>query len=398
LWAFVLGIVSGALPDALVPVYAKRSRKSLHGADQLAVHAAWIYLGQILISVGLALLAAPALMPIYAAGFSPEKQDLALQYFQLLAPFALFFGASSLITVLLQAKKRFFLSSASQAIIPITIVVCMVTLSPLMGMKGMIVGAVAGSVLHFLLIGTQYLRNHCSADLRPSGSGFQVPEIKLVLRTMSPYLLSGILMGATSLVDFGMAGWLDEGSVSVLGYGLKLTAIFLTLAITATSEAFFPFLSDLVADEDWERLRATTIRFSALIFAISLPLVAALWFFAEPIVRIVLEHGQFSAEDRTRVAELLGWLGLQIPFQLLAVFASRIVTALLASRFMLATTVVNLVTNVIANFLLVQAYGIHGIALATALVYLLSTLMLYAYIFGRTSRLIRSNAESTSTP
>ena len=120
--------------------------------------------------------------------------------------------------------------------------------------------------------------------------------------------------------------------------------------------------------------------YPALILAGSIPIVGILWLFPTPIVRLVFEHGAFGPEDTERVARLLAWFGLQIPFNLLAVFASRIVCALLASRFMLITTVVNLLANVGANLFFVRILGLQGIALANALVYLLSTVMVYTFL------------------
>lgn len=379
LWSFVIGIIAGAMPDALVPVYSKVKNLGRSSADQLAVHAIWIYLAKLILVTFAACVLAPWIIPLYTSNFGPEKQSVTLHYFWLLSPFSLFWGSSLLFTILLQANKKFAVSAAAPAIIPALAMGVMV-LAPQWGIHSLIAGTVAGALLQLVLIATVFFRRHCALSPFSLGDGIWTPDMALVLRTMTPYLVSGILMGSTNLIDCGMAAWLDEGSVAVLGYAQKLTTIFLTLAVTATAEAFFPYLSDLVAQEKWTSLRQTTIRFSALILAGSLPVVAFLWFFPAPIVQIVFEHGAFGPDDTERVARLLAWFGLQIPFTLLAVFASRIVCALLASRFMLLTTIVNLLANIFANLYFVRILGLQGIALANALVYLGSTVMVYAFL------------------
>lgn len=378
LWSFVIGIVAGALPDALVPVYSKVKTQGRTAADQLAVHSLWIYVAKLILVTLAAALLAPWIIPLYTSNFSPEKQQLTLRFFWFLSPFSLLWGSSLLFTILLQANKKFAAAAAAPAIIP-AVAMAFMLLFPRQGIYALMNGTLIGALIQFLLIAFLFFQRHCSISPL-TFSRVMTPDMILVLRTMTPYLVSGILMGSTSLINFGMAAWLDEGSVAVLGYGQKLTMIFLTLAVTATSEAFFPYLSDLVAHEKWMQLKETAIRFSALILAGSIPIVGILWLFPTPIVRLVFEHGAFGPEDTERVARLLAWFGLQIPFNLLAVFASRIVCALLASRFMLITTIVNLLANVGANLFFVRILGLQGIALANALVYLLSTVMVYTFL------------------
>lgn len=379
LWTFVIGIIAGAMPDALVPVYSKVKTLGTAHADQLAIHAIWIYAAKLILITLVACILGPWLIPLFTSNFGPEKQSLTLHYFWLLSPFSLLWGSSLLFTILLQANKKFAVSAAAPAIIPALAMGCML-LVPQWGIHALIAGTLLGALLQLLLIAAVFFRRHCSVSPFAVTGRIWTPDMALVLRTMTPYLISGVLMGSTNLIDCGMAAWLDEGSVAVLGYGQKLTTIFLTLAVTATAEAFFPYLSDLVAAEKWTLLRQTTLRFSVLILAGSIPVVAFLWFFPAPIVRIVFEHGAFGPDDTERVARLLAWFGLQIPFNLLAVFASRIVCALLASRFMLLTTIVNLIANILANLFFVRILGLQGIALANAIVYLGSTVMVYTFL------------------
>ena len=96
----------------------------------------------------------------------------------------------------------------------------------------------------------------------------------------------------------------------------------------------------------------------------------------------MLERGNFTSTDTQRVAAVLRFYSLEIPFYIIAVLASRVVVALRASNFMLLTTVVNLTANILLNYLFIQFFGVKGIALSTAVVYFLSALMLYAYILA----------------
>jgi putative peptidoglycan lipid II flippase len=89
------------------------------------------------------------------------------------------------------------------------------------------------------------------------------------------------------------------------------------------------------------------------------------------------------------VADVLRCAALQIPFYIASLLMSRVVVSLQANWFTLATAVVSLVGNVIFNAILMRYLGVAGIALSTALVYLISCGMLTSYLLRKIRHLTR---------
>ncbi len=380
IWTFVVSLIGGALPDALVPVYAKVRTKSERAARKLALGSIWIYFAQILGLTLLVLLCGQLIVPLFTREYSPEKQQLTLHLFRLLAPFSLLWGMSHLMTALLQARKRFVLASLAPACIPASAILALAFCCGPFGIQGLVFGILAGAALQLGLLFAGYFRGFSATEIfRPNA--MWTPEMRSVLRTSYPYLLSGLVMGSVLLVDVGMAAWLDPGSVSALAYAERVCAIGMTLAATATTEAFFPYLSDLVAREQWTKLRDTVIRFSKLIFGVMSLVVAALWIGSDWLVSLLFERNEFTSQDSARVGGILRWLSLQIPFYIMAVLGARVICAMLASKVILLTSCVNLILNIACNYLLIRLMGVEGIALSTSIVYCVSAIMLFAYFW-----------------
>ncbi len=377
IWTFVVTLVAGAMPDAVVPIYAKAKKESINRAEDLVISSIWIYLGQIILCSLLVLLLGQQIIPLFTKEYSPEKQELTLRLFHHLAPFALLWGMSQFFAALLQARKQFKLASLAPITIPVVTVIALFGFDRY-GIIALIYGILAGAALHLSLLVFGYFKDSSVLALfRPRK--MWTPDIRLALNTSWPYLLSGLVMGSVALVDIGMAAWLEPGSVSALAYAERICAIGLTLAATATTEAFFPYLSELVASEQWARLRKTVIQFTKLILLVSFGIVAILYLTSDWLVATLFQRQEFTQQDSIRVASILRWLSFQVPFYIIAVLSARVVCAMLASKIIFVTSCINMVLNVTCNYYFSRLLGVEGIALSTAIVYAISATMLFSY-------------------
>ncbi|MEQ1750519.1 MAG: lipid II flippase MurJ, partial [Prosthecobacter sp.] len=88
----------------------------------------------------------------------------------------------------------------------------------------------------------------------------------------------------------------------------------------------------------------------------------------------------FTPHDTERVAAVLRFAALQIPFYIIGSLASRVVVAMQATRFIIILSAVGLVGNASLNWLLMRNLGAAGIALSTVLVQMLSAAMACLYV------------------
>lgn len=90
------------------------------------------------------------------------------------------------------------------------------------------------------------------------------------------------------------------------------------------------------------------------------------------LVSLLFERGAFTADDTVRVAGVMRWGLLQMPFY----FGVLVLVQLLASqnryRIMASIAVANFLLKAAMNHVLAPVMGVNGIMLATGLMYLLS--------------------------
>jgi len=228
---------------------------------------------------------------------------------------------------------------------------------------------VAGLLLQLIAIGQAVRRQ--GLRLRPRWPGANA-TIRDVIHQYLPLVAAQLTMGSTALIDLVMASSLDAGSVAALGYGGKVVVVLTGLAVTGVSTAILPYFSKMIAVDDWAGVRQTLKTYAGLILLATVPITLLLCLFSEPIIRLLLQRGAFSAADTTRVAQIQVMLALGIPFYTLAQLFVRLISSMRASAVLLWGNIINWSVNIAMNYLLMQTMGVAGIALATSLVYMVS--------------------------
>ena len=386
LLSFLAAVIGGGLPEAFLPEYAAlRHRRGQHRAQRLAVQAViWNVAALGLISAGL-FFYAPEIIALTGKGFPAVKQAFAIEVLRSLLPFFIFFGLTFHLSTWLRADKNFALAAAAPLLVPASIIGFLLAAGAAVSVRDLIAGTNLGVFAQLLLL-FLVLRKTMSARAGYLLTHWE-PANRRVLGNALPFLLGGLIMNSAVIVDQAMASWLDAGSVAVLNYSDKMCGIVLALTATAASEAVFPFFADMVARHEWLAVRRHLLRITGLILLVAMPLVVMLVLFAPQIVGLLFERGSFTAVDTARVAGVLRFAALQIPFYIIGVLASRVAVSMQATWFTLAASVGALICNVVFNLLLMGPLGVAGIALSTVFVYLLSALALYAFIFKRLARL-----------
>jgi putative peptidoglycan lipid II flippase len=185
-------------------------------------------------------------------------------------------------------------------------------------------------------------------------------------------LLLGVAFdSATSVVDQIMVAPLGPGAIATLGYASRVISLLVGLGATAIARALLPTLSEL-GTLAHARARRVASRWVVALFLAGITVGTAAWEIAPWGIRLLFQRGAFTAEDTASVVQAFRCGVPQLPFY----FAGIVVVQLIASandyRKFLYIGVINLVTKVTANFLLIPVFGIGGVLLATSAMYAVS--------------------------
>jgi putative peptidoglycan lipid II flippase len=379
---FLAAVVGGGLPEAFLPAYAELNHKrGLRRAQRLGVQATvWNVITLGVIATFL-FFAAPGIIEFTGRGFSVEKRMLSIETLRSLLPFLIFYGLTFHFSTWLRAEKCFALATTAPLLPPVMIIFCLLSAGSNASVQVLVVGTNVGVFLQLIVLFLALRRRM----VPQKGSCLRLwePANKIVLGNAIPYLLGGLIMNSAVIIDQAMAAWLEPGSVSTLSYADKVCGIVLALSATAASEAVFPFFAETVARREWQLVKRQLLQVTGAILLVAMPLVVGLIVFAPQIVGALFERGSFTSADTAKVAGVLRFTAMQIPFYIAGVLASRVAVSMQATRFTLVASIGAMGCNIVFNALLMRHMGVAGIALSTALVHLLSAVALYVYIFRR---------------
>ncbi|PZV19591.1 MAG: murein biosynthesis integral membrane protein MurJ [Pseudanabaena sp.] len=372
--AFITNIIGGSLNAALIPTYIRvREQEGIKEAEKLFAGSVVWTLGLLIITTIIMLATAPIYLPLIAGGFSTEKLSLTYRLIWTLSPIVILGGVITIWGAILNAGERFVLVSLAPMITPSVTILLLFFVSS-WGVFNLANGIVLGEFLEIIVLGTMLYRQGMS--LIPRWYGFD-RNLKEVAGQYAPMIAGAFLMNSSGLVDQSMAAMLPSGSVAALNYGNRIIALPITISTTALSTAVIPYFSKMVAREDWKSVRHTLKRYMVIIWAVTLPLTGLIILLSEPIVRVLLQRGSFSASDTHIVSEIQICFAFQIPFYIANILVVRLISSMRLNHLLLQVSAFNLIINIVTNYIFIQWMGIKGIALSTSCVYVFCFLYLF---------------------
>lgn len=372
--SFAVVVIAQSFNVALVPTYIQvRDREGQQAAQHLLSTMSFCTTGFLLGITLLLALASPLFLPVLGSGFAPEKLDLTQSLFLLMLPILLLKGLSTIWRAILNAHETFALAALAPLTTPLMVLLALAVAGRVWGVYAVAVGTVVGMLLETLFLGWRL--KAVGIALWPRWLGW-TPTVRQVVWQYVPMVTGALMMSSTRLVDKSMAAMLGPGSVSSLEIGGTVIEGVLLLGSTALGTALLPYVSAMVAAADWEGARSTLRTYMGLVLVATIPVMLVLLAFSEPIIVLVFQRGEFTAEDTPLVARIQAAYALQIPFYLMNILVIRYISALKANHLLMKAYFVNMLTNIGFNYVLIQFFGLVGIAFSTSFVYLGSWLML----------------------
>jgi putative peptidoglycan lipid II flippase len=383
--SLAVNVVAGSFNSAFIPTFINvREQEGLAAAQRLLSSATVCGVALLILVTGLLALVAPYLLPLVGSGFDEQKLLLCHSLFLLVLPTIVISGLSTIWSAVLNAGERFALAAIAPIALPAATVIAVLLLSRRWDIYALVIGMVSGYIVQACILAGALRRQGFS--LLPRWHGIDVP-MKEVIAQYLPMIAGAFLISSTDLVDQSMAAMLGSGSVSALVYGNRVVTFFLGIGSMAIGTAVLPHFSRLAAASDWKSLRHTLYTYGRLIVLITVPLALLGAYFSEPLVKVLFERGAFGSGDTQTVAQIQAFFLLQMPFYLLGILLVRLVSSLKANHILMWGAVISMLLNIVLNYLLMQWFGVSGIALSTTIVYLCSVL----YLLYMLSRLKKGN-------
>jgi putative peptidoglycan lipid II flippase len=177
-------------------------------------------------------------------------------------------------------------------------------------------------------------------------------------------------------VDSIFATLISEQAPAAIDKAFRIYMLPQGVFAVALATVIFPTLSRLVAREDHVTLRATLARGTRQMLFLLVPATAALLVLSDPITQVLYQRGEFSASQTDLVSEALFYFAFSLPFAGVNLILIRTFFSLQRPWTPTLVALANLGVNAGLDALLYKPIGIGGIPLSTAIVSLVTTVLL----------------------
>lgn len=383
----------GAVSAAVVPVFSEvRSQEGEEPARRYFAKLTGLLAITLLLVTVAGVLAAPALVSVYATGYldDPVRFEETVRLTRAVFPYILFIGLAALGIGGLNALRHFVVPAFAPGLLNVALIAAAFTLvGPAAGLGlppvgALCLGAVIGGVLQLV---AQWPIQRRLGLLRRPRLDLSDPAVRKTLRLMVPLLAGFGVYQVNTILGRSFATFLPTGSQSFLWYGQRLVEIPQGMFALAVAAAALPTLSDLRARGEDDRVREVFGYALRLTLFVAVPSTVALAVLAEPIVALAFGRGEFSRREVLETAASLRWQAAGV----WAIASVRTVVPMFFAyhdtRTPVVASAVNLVVFAVASVLLMGEFQHVGIAMALSAAGVAQLAMLLWLLRRHTGRL-----------
>ena len=293
----------GALTAAFIPVFKEKEKtageremwRAANAVISGLIIAASVIIAIVLLGLSLAL----------AVHQFEAKTELMLQLLRVMFPYMLLVCLAAAFMGMLNARGHFFIPAMGATMLNVVMIASVLWLAPHMGQEldekifalaiGVLAAGVAQAAFQLPTLWRDGFRYRWVSPWRDE-------TVARVVRQMIPGAIGVAAFQLNVTLVLGIAFWVNPQIVASFNYAVRLMELPQGMFGISLATYLLPTLSGLATEKNFTEYRATlrhglgTLIFLNLIAAILLVVLA------EPIVRLLFERGQFTADSTGRAA------------------------------------------------------------------------------------------------
>lgn len=387
----------GAFTQAFLPNFIKSRKKSLFSAEILLKFSSFILLLTLVV-----MLFAPVFTKVLAFGFDENTLNLATPLVRINFWYLVFIFIVTLFASMLQYRSHFATTAFSTALLNISMICALLTANAKIPQNsheicsqnsqisslnftqstkicesrqktaayylsfGVVIGGFLQLLAHIIAMKrTKMLKLICAGFVRLK-TGAKTKTQKF-WQNFYHGVLGSSSAQISAFIDTWFASFLATGSISYLYYANRIFQLPYALFAIALTTAIFPKISkQLKANAHKNAISLMSKSFHFLLAFLLFSTIGAI-FFADEIIWLLFERGEFSAQNTHECAKVLSMfmIGL-VPFGLSKLF-SLWLYAKFQQKIAAKIALKSLALNLLFCIILVKPLGAGGLALASSL-------------------------------
>ena len=298
------------------------------------------------------------------------KTNLMLQLLRLMFPYMLLVCLAAVLIGMANARGHFFIPALSAVALNVVMIASVLFLAPRMGATleqqifGLGIGVVVAGIAQALF---QLPSLHKEGYQYRWVSPWKDPTVREVVRKMLPASIGVAAFQLNVLITQSFSFWFEPTIVATFQYAVRLMELPQGMFGISLATYLLPTLSGLASEKKYSEF-GDTLRQGLGYLAFSNLIAAAIALsLAEPIVRLIFEHGKFDAAATYRTSLALGGLAPGLLMFSMVNILARAFYALGDIKTPMVISICCLVLNLIFAFWLVHPYREAGLAVANSL-------------------------------
>lgn len=357
----LMGPLVGALVPVLVGCLARDERETARRLLWTVTH--WVMIiCAVCATVGY--FATRQLVGLTAPGFDAATQRLAVELVWFLLPMVFFWTLATLVQSVLSAHKNFTVSALSPVLFNLVIIAAIFTLGVKLGIQGLAIGFVGGALVQFAVQIPAFRRLGLAHGMFFSPWH---PALRNVAWLMFPIFLDTMTGLGVRFVENNLASQLATGSVSALGFALRLYMVPVGVFAAGLATVLLPYLSEHHAMDDRDSFRETTGFGIRSLTLVCLPITVVFLVLGPEIVSTFYLHGVFDDASAETTAGVFRLLAIGLTFQAMSLYFCKVLYALKSTLLIFWVSLATAAFNIGFDLLLVPTIGIAAIALGASL-------------------------------
>ncbi|MDO5716334.1 MAG: murein biosynthesis integral membrane protein MurJ [Tissierellia bacterium] len=370
----VVGAMGSGLNTTLVPIFSDikmhqgREGKNRYFSNVLSV--------TLLVSFGIVffifILAKPY-AHLIAKGYTGDLHELVVYLIRLGLPMVIFLGITYVSNAYLQSDEVY--GPHALMGIPYNLVfILYLLLVRRPSIVGLMMVTLLASAMQFFIQLPALRSRRVRFRFRPD---FKDEHLIRTYQLVLPVVLSSTVYQINLLIDRSLASTLAEGSLSVLTYAMKVNTLVISVFVVAITTVIFPKLSNALQRGNEKEAGKLFGNSLTMVNLVAIPAAVGMMVLAKPIIQVLFERGAFDGEATQATAEALAFYAPGLVGQSLRMALENMYYSRQDTKTPMINGIFSVAINVTFNFILIRFLAHKGLALATSISALSSSIVLY---------------------
>ena len=369
----IFALVGTGLATTFIPIYSKVQKEK--GEEEAKRFSSKVMNAVVILSIViivLVLLFTPQVVKLFASGFKGETLNLAVTFTRISIFGIAFSGFIYILNAYLQLKDNFVIPALIS--LPMNLVIILsFYLTNAFGDIVLAYGLFFSVVVQLLFIIPSVIKNGFHYRMV-----FDLKDVYLkeMLLLSLPIILGTSVNQLNVLVDKNIASNVTLGGISALNYANRLIGFIEGIFVFPIITVIYPNIAKKVIDEDIVGLKKVMNQSVVYISLLVIPATVGAMVLAKPIIEFLFMRGEFNETAAVMTAEALFYYALGMGAYALRGVFSRVFYSYKDTKTPTMNAMIGVILNIVLNLILSRFMGISGLALATSVSAVITTMLL----------------------